>query len=121
MYIVTSGATATSSNSGVSHSASWDSMPPPPLAVDLRPAGRGSRRLLAGRLLLGQGEDDQRASVAGAEHPRQEAFGPAAPADRHGDVLPAVHHVGRRAAVVAAAALELPQQLPRPGVEGVVL
>src|SRR3954454_16179515 len=96
--MVTSGATATSSNSGVSHS-----MDPPPLSG------------------LREGEDDQRAAVAGAEHPGEEPLGPPAPPDRDGDVLPAVDHVGRRAAVVAAAALELPEQLPGAGVERVEL
>ena len=52
---------------------------------------------------------------------RQEALGPGAPSGRHGDVLPAVDAVARRAAVVAAAALELPQQLPGLGVERVEL
>src|SRR6266496_6324563 len=107
--MVTSGATPISSNSGVSHT----SMAPPPLSE------RGLRR----RALraLGKGEHDQRAAVAGAEHAGEEPLGPAAPAHRHGDVLPAVDHVGRRAAVVAAAALEVPQQLTGPGVERVEL
>src|SRR5215210_3291458 len=64
-----------------------------------------------------EGEDDHRAAVAGAEHAGEEPLGPPAPADRHGDVLPAVDAVGRRAAVVTTAALELPQQLPAAGVE----
>src|SRR6187549_3895494 len=70
---------------------------------------------------LGEGEHDQGAAVAGAEHAGQEPFGPSAPADRHGDVLPAVDAVGGRAAVVAAAALELPQLFAGPGVERVEL
>src|SRR3954453_1897090 len=72
-------------------------------------------------LFLGQREDEQRAALAGAEHPGQEPLGPRAPAGRHGDVLPAVDAVAARAAVVAAAALELPEQLAGPGVEGVEL
>src|SRR4051812_29301826 len=73
------------------------------------------------RLILRKREDEQRAPLAGAEHPRQEPFRPGAPAGRHGDVLPSVDAVAARAAVVAAAALELPQQVARPGVEGVEL
>src|SRR4051812_741512 len=68
-----------------------------------------------------EGEDDQGASVPRAEHAGEEPLGPPAPADRHGDVLPAVDHVGGRVAVVAASALELPQLLPGAGVERVEL
>jgi hypothetical protein len=53
--------------------------------------------------------------VGRPEHAGQEPFGPSAPPDRHGDVLPSVDAVGRRAAVVAASTLELPQQLPGAG------
>src|SRR3954464_12254290 len=72
-------------------------------------------------LVLREREDEQRAPLAGAEHPGQDPLGPGPPAGRHGDVLPAVDAVAARAAVVAAAALELPQQLPALGVEGVEL
>src|SRR3954451_11402777 len=72
-------------------------------------------------LVLREREDEQRAPLAGAEHPGQEPLGPGAPAGRHGDVLPAVDAVAARAAVVAAAALELPQQLAGVGVQGVEL
>src|SRR4051794_29472533 len=54
---------------------------------------------------LRQGEGDQRAPLAGAEHAGQEPLRPRAPARRHGDVLPAVDAVSARARVVAAAAL----------------
>src|SRR5690606_13692260 len=91
-YIVTSGAHANSSNSGVSHSVSSTGV-------------TSFRRWIAGGAdSLRECEGDQRAAVAGAEHPGQEALGPAAPADGDGDVLPPVHAVGRGAAVVAAAA-----------------
>src|SRR5882672_8798322 len=50
----------------------------------------------------GQGECDQRAAVARAEHSRDDALEPATPADRYDDVLLAVDAVGRGAAVVAA-------------------
>ena len=52
----------------------------------------------------------------GPEHLGQEPLGPAAPAGRRDDVLLPVDAVRRRAAVVAAAALELPQQLTAVGV-----
>src|SRR6185436_8005098 len=90
-------------------------MDPPPLCTT------SASSLRAVRLLLRKGEDDQRASVAGPEHAGEEPLGPPAPADRHGDVLAAVDAVGRRAAVVTAPALELPQLLPGAGVEGVEL
>src|SRR3954464_5793636 len=60
---------------------------------------------------LRQREGEQRAPLARPEHPGQEPFRPRAPAGRHGDVLPSVDAVAGRAAVVAAAALELPQLL----------
>src|SRR4051812_4188773 len=41
-------------------------------------------------LLLRQREGEQRASLAGSEHPGQEPFRPRAPPGRHGDVLPSV-------------------------------
>src|SRR6185369_950701 len=113
MYMVTSAPTPTSSNSGVSQTGSCDSMPSPPL--------RGVRRLVCPVLRLREGEDHQRASVPGPEHAGEEPLGPSAPADRHGDVLPAIDGVGRRAAVVTAPALELPQQLAGAGVERVEL
>src|SRR5918998_6140145 len=72
-------------------------------------------------LLLRQREGEQRAALARSEHPGQEALGPGSPAGRHGDVLPSVDAVGRRAAVVAAAALELEQQVAAVGVEPVEL
>src|SRR5215213_8532764 len=72
-------------------------------------------------LLLRQREGEQRAPLAGAEHPGQEPFRPRAPAGRHGDVLPSVDAVAARAAVVAAAALELPQLLSGGRVERVEL
>src|SRR6266508_6788965 len=71
--------------------------------------------------VLRQCESEQRAPVARAEHAGQEPLVPRAPARRHGDVLPPVDAVGARARVVAAAALELPQQLTRLGVERVEL
>src|SRR3954454_6566046 len=83
-------------------------------------AGRGvsdETRLL----VLREREREQRAALAGPELPGQEALGPGAPAGRHGDVLPAVDAVGARARVVAAAALELPEQVAGVGVEGVEL
>src|SRR5690348_14418479 len=58
-----------------------------------------------------QCEGEQRVAVRRAEHHGQEAFGPAAPSARRHDVLLAVDAVRRRARVVAAAALELPQVL----------
>src|SRR3954451_12783580 len=112
--MVTSAATAISSNSGVSHTASWDSMDPPPLCPVTAGSGRALRPFR-------EGEDDQGASVPRAEHAGEEPLGPSAPTDRHGDVLPSVDHVGGRAAVVATSALELPQQLPGAGVERVEL
>src|SRR3954453_5217135 len=72
-------------------------------------------------LFLGQREDEQRAALARTEHAGQEPLGPGAPAGRHGDVLPAVDAVAARAAVVATAALELPQLLAGAGVERVEL
>src|SRR5215208_8359760 len=71
--------------------------------------------------LLRQREGEQRASLARPEHAGQEPLSPRAPAGRHGDVLPSVDAVGGRAAVVAAATLELPQQVPATGVERVEL
>src|SRR6266536_3621377 len=62
-------------------------------------------------LLLRQCEREERAAVRRPEHLGQEALGPAAPAARRDDVLPSVDAVARRAAVVAAAALELPEHL----------
>src|SRR3954464_4911545 len=112
--MVTSAATAISSNSGVSHTASWDSMDSPPLCRITAGSGHALRRFR-------EGEDDQGASVPRAEHAGEEPLGPPAPADRHGDVLPAVDHVGGRVAVVAASALELPQLLPGAGGERVEL
>src|SRR3954469_3636415 len=73
------------------------------------------------RLVLREREREQRAALAGAELSGQEALGPGAPAGRHGDELPAVDLVGARARVVAAAALELPEQVARLGVERVEL
>src|SRR6201991_4275984 len=64
-----------------------------------------------------QGEGDQRAAVAGAEHSGEDALEPAAPADRHDHVLLSVDAVGRAAAVMPAAAVELPQLLAGVGVE----
>src|SRR3954451_19521478 len=72
-------------------------------------------------LLLRQREGEQRAPLAGPEHPGEEPFRPRAPAGRHGDVLPSVDAVAARAAVVAAAALELPQLLSGARVERVEL
>src|SRR3954453_11028868 len=72
-------------------------------------------------LVLRQREREQRAALAGAELPGQEALGPGAPAGRHGDELPAIDLVAARARVVAAAALELPEQVAALGVEGVEL
>src|SRR4051812_3043815 len=72
-------------------------------------------------LLLRQRECEQRASVGRAEHLGQEPLGPAAPPARREDVLPPVHTVGRRVAVVTAAALELEQQLTAVGVPCVEL
>src|SRR3954467_14642693 len=72
-------------------------------------------------LVLRQREREQRAALTGAELSGQEALGPRAPAGRHGDVLPAVDAVGARARVVAAAALELPEQVAALGVERVEL
>src|ERR671928_859039 len=71
--------------------------------------------------LLREGEGEQAAALAGAEHAGQEAFGPGAPAGGPGDELRAVDAVGRGAAVVAAAALELPQVVAGLGVERVEL
>src|SRR4051794_22743746 len=88
-------------------------MDPPPLYEI--PAG------LRAALELRKGEDDQRAAVAGAQHAGEEPLGPSTPADRHGDVLPTVDAVGRRAAVVTTPALELPEQLPGAGVQRVEL
>src|SRR4051812_36433631 len=73
------------------------------------------------RLVLREREREQRAALASAELPGQEALGPGAPAGRHGDELPAVDLVGARARVVAAAALELPEQVAAVRVEGVEL
>src|SRR4029453_17061963 len=56
-------------------------------------------------------------AVAGAEQSGDDALEPAAPAHRHRDVLLAVDAVSHRAAVVAAAALELPQLVAGAGVE----
>ena len=103
------GATPISSNSGVSHTSSWDSMDPPPFCR----FSAGSRQGYDSR----ECEGDQRAAMAGAEHAGEEPLGPSAPADRHDDVLPAVDAVGRRAAVVTASALELPQLLAAAGVD----
>src|SRR5690242_15767139 len=75
----------------------------------------------AARLVLGQREDEQRAPLAGTEHPGQEPLGPGAPARRHRDVLPAVDAVAARAAVVAAPALELVEQVTGLRVQGVEL
>src|SRR3954451_11952683 len=72
-------------------------------------------------LVLRQREREQRAALTGAELSGQEALGPRAPAGRHGDELPAVDLVGARARVVAAAALELPEQVAAVRVEGVEL
>src|SRR3954468_11784665 len=72
-------------------------------------------------LSLRQREGEQRAPLARPEHPGQEPFRPRAPAGRHGDVLPSVDAVAARAAVVAAAALELPQLLSAARVERVEL
>src|SRR4051794_13638525 len=74
-----------------------------------------------GRSLLRQGEGEQGAALAGAEHAWQEAFGPGAPAGGRGDELLAVDAVGAGARVVAAAALELPQQFAGLGVQRVEL
>src|SRR5215207_352349 len=71
--------------------------------------------------LFWQREDEEGVSGGRPEHAGQEPFGPSAPPDRHGDVLPSVDAVGSRAAVVAASALELPQQLPGAGVDRVEL
>src|SRR3954447_23087661 len=71
--------------------------------------------------LLRQREGEQRAALTGPEHPGQEPFGPRAPPGRHRDVLATVEAVRGRAAVVAAAALELPQLTARLGVERPVL
>src|SRR3954471_23956134 len=70
---------------------------------------------------LRQREGEERASLARPEHSGQEALRPRAPAGRHGDVLPSVDAVAARAAVVAAAALELPQLLSRARIERVEL
>src|SRR3954447_26373985 len=70
---------------------------------------------------LRQREGEQRAALARPEHSGQEPFRPRAPAGRHGDVLPSVDAVAGRAAVVAAAALELPQLLAGGRVERVEL
>src|SRR5436190_14875313 len=82
--------------------------------------GRG-RSLTAFQLLLRHREGEQRAAVGRPEHLGQEPLGPATPAARRDDVLPSVDGVGRRVAVVAAAALELPQQLSAVGVPRVEL
>src|SRR3954453_22104004 len=73
------------------------------------------------RQSLRKREREQRAALAGSEHAGQEAFGPGAPAGGHGDVLPSVDAVRARAAVVAAAALGLPQLVAGLGVERVEL
>src|SRR5512133_1141267 len=73
------------------------------------------------RCLVRQREGEQRASVRGPEHLGQEPFGPAAPAARRDDVLLSVDAVRRGAAVVAAATLELEQQLTAVGVPPVEL
>src|SRR4051794_7279223 len=83
-------------------------------------AGRGVSDDIATSVLR-EREREQRAALAGAELPGQEALGPGAPAGRHGDELPAVDLIGARARVVAAAALELPEQVAALGVEGVEL
>src|SRR3954452_24625915 len=70
---------------------------------------------------LRQREGEQRAPLARSEHSGQEPFRPRAPAGRHGEVLPSVDAVAGRAAVVAAAALELPQLVSRARVERVEL
>src|SRR3954449_2013 len=70
---------------------------------------------------LRQREGEQRAPLARPEHPGQEPFRPRTPAGRHGDVLPSVDAVAARAAVVAAAALELPQLVSGARVERVEL
>src|SRR5690349_18787612 len=85
------------------------------------PSSRKLMNHLTPCLSLRQREREQPAALAGSQHPGEEALGPRAPPGRHGDVLPSVDAVGRRAAVVTAAALEMPQQLPGVGVEGVVL
>lgn len=77
----------------------------------------GWRRRYATRyqtsVLTPPAERRRRGRLRGApDHAGQVPFDPSAPADRHGYVLPAVHAVGRRAAVVTASALELPQMLP---------
>src|SRR3954453_5225065 len=72
-------------------------------------------------LVLRQREREQRAALTGAELSGQEALRPRAPAGRHGDELPAVDAVAARARVVAAAALELPEQVTAAGVERVEL
>src|SRR3954452_25529915 len=71
--------------------------------------------------LLRQREGEQRAALTGPEHSGEEPFGPRAPPRWHCDVLATVHAVRARAAVVAAAALELPQLIARLGVDRPVL
>src|SRR5258706_10957767 len=73
------------------------------------------------QLLLRQREDEESVSMGRPEHPGQEALHPRSPPDRYGDVLPSVDAVGRRAAVVTASRLEVPQQFPGAGVERVEL
>src|SRR3954468_20665804 len=91
----------------------------PPSARPRHPRGCRGRRIEAS--VLRQREHEQRASLARPQHAGEEAFGPGAPARRHGDVLPTVDAVAGRARVVPAAALELPQQLTGLGVERVEL
>ena len=74
--------------------------------------GEGSRSFL--RLgVLGKRKDKQGIAAAGVAEPGSAVAGesgrPAAPADAHGDVLPAVEHVRDRAGMVSRSALKGPE------------
>src|SRR5215213_11407090 len=70
-------------------------------------------------LLLGQGKREDTGSVGAAHEAGEESLDPRAPSDGDDYVLPSVHAVRRRARVVAASALELPQMLPSLRIERV--
>src|SRR5947209_12609176 len=73
-------------------------------------------------LLLRQGKHEHGVAATGVAEPggtvAGEAGRPAAPAHRHGNILPAVEGVGDRRGVVPGAALEVPQRLAIVGVIG---
>src|SRR6202171_1210629 len=114
-YAVTSADTRSSANVGGSHFCR--ALTPVFLSMVFSPSfSRFSGRSREWES-AGQGECDQRAAVARAEHSGDDALEPATPADRHDDVLLAVDAVRRGAAVVAATTLELPQLFTGASVE----